>query len=402
MFGVLVIRDENGDFGYLKAFSSLLDGQHQMEGFVPPIFDFTAPNGYFRQEEAAISALNEPENRKTRSQALQRWLFSQYAIRSVGSKTRDLIDIFASEPAILTAEEYFSNAKPSTSAALPPAGAGECCAPKLLQYAIANRLTPLALAEFWIGAAPKNELRRDGYFYGACLGKCRPILQHMLQGVEISDPSDKERPTAPIDILYEDDWLLIAMKPSGLLTTPGKESPYSLEQTLRDQYPQTALKAVHRLDRDTSGIVVLAKSEEAYRRMQELFRTRQVFKRYEAIVECLSPDSIPEQGEINLPLLPNPFDRPRQMVDHQHGKRAVTQYKRCRQVAQNRVFIDLFPLTGRTHQLRVHCAHPDGLNAPIVGDPLYGTPSDRLYLHAAEIQFTHPFIDKIVQIKVSL
>ena len=417
MFGVLVVRDENGDFGYLKAFSSLLDGQHQLDGFVPPIFDFTAPDGYFKQEEAAISAINEQlkgaegketealqQERKTRSQALQRWLFSQYRVGSGIGQTRDLVDIFAHETPILSAEDYFSHDRKDAVSNLPPSGAGECCAPKLLQYALANRLKPLALAEFWIGAAPKNELRRDGLFYGACLGKCRPILNHMLQGIEMAD-SPTERPKMEdIRVLYEDEWLVIAMKPHGLLTSPGKNNAVSLEAYLQQKCDNKALKAVHRLDQDTSGIVVLAKDEKTYKTMQAMFAKRLVLKRYEAIVEGLpvTGEGLPATGVIDLPLLPNPFDRPRQMVDFEHGKKAVTRYKVRHIVAENRVFIDLFPETGRTHQLRVHCAHSAGLNAPIVGDKLYGTPADRLYLHAAEIQFVHPYTGKTVHLQVSL
>ena len=417
MFGILVIRDENGNFGYLKAFSSLLDGQHYIDGFVPPIFDFAEPTGYFRQEEAAISAINRQlestdltqtdksslrAERKSRSQALQRWLFSQYQVRSAIGQTRDLIDIFAQVPPILSAEDYFYDRHNTPVVALPPSGAGECCAPKLLQYAILNHLTPMALAEFWIGAAPKNELRRDGYFYGACQGKCRPILNHMLQGMDIEPDPDKEILPDSIEVLYQDQWLLIAMKPNGLLTTAGKNNTPCLEQLLQQRFNNPHIKAVHRLDQDTSGLVVLSQCEDAYSKLQTLFRNRLVFKRYEAIVEHQPGYTIPPEGEISLPLLPNPFDRPRQMVDYQHGKTARTKYKVRKQLAENRVFIDLFPLTGRTHQLRVHCAHPDGLNAPIVGDPLYGIPSDRLYLHAAEMQFTHPYTSKTVRLQVSL
>lgn len=420
MFGVLVIRDENGGFGYLKAFSSLLDGKHTIDGFVPPIFDFAEPDGYFRQEEASISSINtqlkhlsasDPATqnrrngllqlRKTKSRALQRWLFSQYNVLSGIGKTRNLVDIFAQETPILSAEEYFSPIRNNTPSTLPPAGAGECCAPKLLQFAFLHHLAPLALAEFWIGAPPLNELRRDGYFYGACLGKCRPILNHMLQGIDVQEeplpPFQREK----IDILYQDEWLIIAMKPAGMLTTAGNNGSLSLEEYLR-QSLKTPLQAVHRLDQDTSGLVVLAKTQEAYRRMQALFRTREVKKRYEAVIEC-DPDSLPPaQGEITLPLLPNPLDRPRQIVDYEHGKPSYTKYNIRSQLSPSRFLVDLYPLTGRTHQLRVHCAHFNGLNAPILGDRLYGKPADRLYLHAAELQFTHPFTHILLSPKVTL
>ena len=392
MFGVLVVRRGEGEYGYLKAFSSLLDGRHEMVGYVPPVFDFSDENGYFRQVEAKISVMTDrPEERRARSRMLQRWLFAQYRMVSGNGETRDLLDIFQEEKPILSAEDYFSG-KRNEAEHLPPAGSGECCGPKLLQYALAKGYVPLALAEFWVGQADARELRREGSFYGACQGKCKPILRHMLRGIRMEEPierPDEEGLKKQTRILYQDDFVLVALKPSGLLTVPGKEEVPNLERMLGERTGLRYLRAVHRLDRDTSGIVVMAKTEAVYVTLQRSFATREVSKRYEAV--CMAGEkAIADQGVVELPLLPNPLDRPRQMVDYAYGKAAKTRYEVVKRWEDGRIGLNLYPETGRTHQLRVHCAHPDGLGAPIVGDPLYGTASDRLYLHAAEITFLHP------------
>lgn len=391
MFGVLVVR-HGEEYGYLKAFSSLLDGRHEMAGYVPPVFDFAVENGYFRQEEAKISAMTErPEERKERSRMLQRWLFAQYKMLAADGESRDLLDIFQHEKPILSAEDYFSGNRKEAEH-LPPAGAGECCGPKLLQYAFAMGYVPLAMAEFWVGKADPRELRQEGCFYGACQGKCKPILRHMLRGIAMEEPIpeiDYSALQKQIRILYQDDYVLVALKPAGLLTVPGKEEQMDLETSLRLRTGIESQRTVHRLDRDTSGIVVMAKTEAIYVTLQRSFATRQVSKRYEAV--CMTGEKpIPDQGVVDLPLLPNPLDRPRQMVDYQYGKAAKTRYEVVKRWEDGRVGLNLYPETGRTHQLRVHCAHQDGLDAAIVGDPLYGTAADRLYLHAADICFSHP------------
>ncbi len=392
MFGVLVVRHGEEEYGYLKAFSSLLDGRHEMAGYVPPVFDFAVENGYFRREEAEISAMTDRlEERRERSRMLQRWLFAQYRMLSGSGQTRDLLDIFQEEKPILSAEDYFSGNRKEAEH-LPPAGAGECCGPKLLQYALANGYAPLAMAEFWVGKADARELRQEGYFYGACQGKCKPILRHMLRDIVTEEPIERQDNSdlqKQIRILYQDDSVLVALKPAGLLTVPGKEPIFDLESCLRARTGIDSLRAVHRLDRDTSGIVVMAKTADSYIALQRSFATRQVSKRYEAV--CQAGDKpIPDQGVVDLPLLPNPLDRPRQMVDYEYGKAATTRFEVVKRFEDGRVGLNLYPETGRTHQLRVHCAHPDGLGAAIVGDPLYGTQADRLYLHAAALTFSHP------------
>lgn len=396
MFGVLVCKGERlkviGD-SYLAAFSAMLDGSYYHEGFVPPVLTSEGiPVGHSREE----------------SQRLQRLLFANYRLLNGIGESKNLLEIFADEKPILQPEEFFSkssiiNHKSSMSEALPPSGAGECCAPKLLQYAFSHGLEPLAMAEFWIGAPSKTEVRQEGVFYPPCSGKCVPILRHMLQGVKVEPtPAEKRSQVLceQIEVLYEDEWLMVVNKPSGLLSVPGKNDELSVESYLNHQSSiinhksqTTFVRAVHRLDQDTSGLLVLAKTPEVYKTLQAYFQRRDILKRYEALLRPNDQSSLvyhQSEGEISLPLLPNPYDRPRQMVDREHGKPAITRYKVRERREDGTVLVDFYPLTGRTHQLRVHAAHPDGLNAPIVGDRLYGQSGERLMLHAAEIRFIHP------------
>ena len=279
---------------------------------------------------------------------------------------------------------------------MPPSGAGECCAPKMLQYALTHGITPLALAEFWVGAPSRTEIRHEGAFYAPCSGKCVPILRHMLDGLEIEDWRLKIEDFNKPQILYEDEWLMVVNKPAGLLSVPGKNDEPSVEDYFKFKISNCKfIKAVHRLDQDTSGLLVLAKTPEVYKTLQAYFQRRDILKRYEAVLRpnddaLLNGANDANDGMIDLPLLPNPYDRPRQMVDREHGKVAITRYKIRERRADGTLLVDFYPLTGRTHQLRVHAAHPEGLNAPIVGDRLYGQAGERLMLHAAEIKFMHP------------
>ena len=382
MFGVLVY----GENQYIAAFSACLDGSYYHEGFVPPVYEITsAPVGSSREE----------------SQRLQRLLFSHYNFTNGKGEERNILDIFREEKPILSPEEWFGGSDnlkfeiKNNQSSLPPAGAGECCAPKLLQYAFTHHLQPIAMAEFWVGAPPRNELRREGVFYAPCSGKCVPILRHMLQGIEIEPEPQRiqaEQLCRQIEILYEDEYLMVVSKPAGLLSVPGKDNVLSLSEYLSQQGAFPFLRPAHRLDQDTSGLLVLSKTPEVYTTLQAYFQRRDILKRYEAVVEPAAKKRFERlSGRIELPLLPNPFDRPRQMVDTAHGKPTLTRFAVREQYPDGKVFIDFFPLTGRTHQLRVHAAHPDGLNAPIVGDRLYGgVPAERLMLHAAEISFMHP------------
>ena len=297
------------------------------------------------------------------------------------------LEIFKEEKPIIPAEEWFSSELKIKNYELrmPPAGAGDCCAPKLLQYALTHGLEPVSLAEFWVGAPSKTEIRQEGAFYAPCSGKCGPILKHVLQGLDIEDwrleIGDWKKP----ETIFEDDYLMVVNKPAGLLSVSGKGEEPSVESLM-------GAKPVHRLDQDTSGLLVLAKTAKVYKELQSYFQRRDILKRYEAV---LRPNDEMcrlrlNDGMIELPLLPNPYDRPRQMVDQEHGKVAITKYVIRERRNDGTMLVDFYPLTGRTHQLRVHAAHPEGLNAPIVGDRLYGKAGERLMLHAAEIRFVHP------------
>lgn len=389
---------------YLAAFSGIIQGTYHHEGFVPPVYDLQQPTSYFQREQSVINAINtriaegdtDPElfeERRTRSHNLQKWLFQQFVVSNNKGEQKDLTVIFEKEKPILTEEEYYGRKQSPTLrrlSALPPAGSGECCAPKLLQYAYTHSLIPIAMAEFWLGPSPKDEPRIDGNYYPACHSKCKPILHHMLQGLDVEENPmlRKNRETAAkVEYLYEDESIAVLYKPSGLLSAPGKDDVPSLLDIVRQKYPEAMY--AHRLDMDTSGIMVFGLNTTSYKHLQEQFFRHQVKKHYIAILDGEVSAQLPASGTIRLPLLPNPFDRPRQMVNREHGKQAITHYE-ILSVGGGRTRVKFNPQTGRTHQLRVHSAHPEGLGVPILGDNLYGTPSDRLYLHAEQLEFTHP------------
>ena len=375
--------------------------------------------------------------RKQMSDALQRWLFSAYRMLNAKGEERDLIDIF---------REY--------THAMPPAGAGDCCAPKLLQYAYQHRLRPVCMAEFWWGESPASEIRHHLHYYPACRSKCLPILTHMLKGLDVApNPLAKKRHTAEPRVLYADEYIMVADKPAGMLSVPGKaesvrsefsdsanisveeyfanlqlptNSQFTTEQFTIGEADNSKLKiqnskflkAAHRLDMDTSGLLVLARTEQAYVELQRQFASRETVKRYEAVLSGVPTQNSKLKTQnsstqpsgcleaISLPLIADINDRPRQRVDMEHGKPALTLYNivevravdantavayTTKKVDKGRTLIHLYPKTGRTHQLRVHCAHPLGLACPILGDPLYGIErADRMYLHAAELTFRHP------------
>ncbi len=481
MFGVLVVRNREGEVGYLAAFSGLLAGSNNHEFFVPPVYDLTRPDGFFKAEEHEISAINHhiqmleespeyqvlktnlatlqeesalrlsegrkalkrhkkerdalrkaggltPEDeerliresqfqkaefhreelqwrqriaaaevqlkaseteiealkneRKERSAQLQQRLFEQFRLLNYRGEVRDLCTIFR-----------------ESEGRIPPAGAGECAAPKLLQYAFIHDMKPLAMAEFWWGASPKTEIRHHGHFYPSCKGKCRPILGHMLQGLDVEEnPMTKKSETDDLrlETLYDDEWLAVVNKPHGMLSVPGKMQTLSVYDIVRRRYPDAEEPMiVHRLDMATSGLLVIAKTKEVHRLLQAQFKNRTVEKRYAAILDGnITPDS----GEIRLPLCPDPDNRPRQMVHHTYGKPAVTTFEVVGR-KDGRTWVRLRPVTGRTHQLRVHMAHPDGLGTPIVGDELYGLKHRRLYLHAEYLSFVHPVTGERITIE---
>lgn len=424
MFGVLIV-ERDGQLGFLAAYSGLLAGRNDWAYFVPSVFDAQQPDGHFKTEERCISAINaelaalassstpsapssvpsslapssyatpvaQPTvlalkaERKRRSEALQLWLFRQYRMLNARGEEKDLVEIW---------RDYHTSPKLQQRYPLPPGGSGDCCAPKLLQYAYRQGLRPVTMAEFWYGESPRGEIRHHGQFYPACRGKCLPILTFMMQGLVREDVTHAgwERPMLSVRTIYADDNLLVVEKPSGLLSVPGRIEAPSLQQLLTEQYGDVFMP--HRLDMDTSGLMVVARNEATYKNLQQQFYARNIYKRYEALLSASLSPSLPAKGTITLPLRPDPLDRPRQVVDVLHGKQAVTDYEvlsSCTSPIDPHVVLPLLsltPHTGRTHQLRVHCAHPDGLGTPILGDALYGQKAHRLCLHAAELAFTHP------------
>lgn len=319
--------------------------------------------------------------RKKRSAALQQKLFEQFRMLNYRGEAKTLCEIFE-----------------QTVHKTPPAGAGECAAPKLLQQAYLHNWKPVAMAEFWWGASPKTEIRHHGHYYPACKGKCEPILQHMLQGLEVEEnPMLRSMQSVPkeLETVFEDRWLLVINKPAGMLSVPGKEEAASVYSLMRQRYPDAeGPMIVHRLDMATSGLLVIAKTRQAHRHLQAQFENRTVKKRYVALLDGVVPQ---DTGTIELPLCLNPLDRPRQMVDTAYGKPAITDFEVLERKG-NTTRISLYPHTGRTHQLRVHTAHPLGLHCPIIGDELYGKKADRLYLHAESIEFIHPVSGETIRL----
>lgn len=314
--------------------------------------------------------------RQQRSATLQNQIFEQFRILNGRGEIKTLVELFA-----------------PTAQGVPPAGAGECAAPKLLQYAFLKGYKPIAMAEFWQGASPRGEVRHHDAFYPACNGKCKPILSFMLEGLNVEqNPLCNIVPSEP-RILWEDRWLVAIDKPCGMLSVEGKSGVRSVQDWFSEHYPDLlGPNIIHRLDQSTSGILILAKDKATHKAMQEQFVKRTVKKRYTALLRGVVVDDC---GTIDLPMRLDCDNRPRQMVAAD-GKRAVTEYRvLSRDGARTRV--EFYPITGRTHQLRLHSAHRLGLNAPIVGDEIYGVvgagdTSDvsRLCLHASYLAFTHP------------
>lgn len=337
--------------------------------------------------DTSISLLKQ--KRRTMSDRLQEWLFHHFVMLNKDGDSRSLTDIFR-----------------TSLSASPPAGAGECCEPRLLQYAFSHAMTPKCMAMFWIGASPEGEIRHEQTYYPACRSKCKPILEWMLgKDIVKDDTFITQHNGDNLNIIYQDSDIIVVDKPAGMLSVPGKNDAPSVLSLLQRKMEDNIFP-VHRLDMDTSGLMVFVRNKKAQRNLQRQFETHSIVKRYIALLER-KPDS--EQGTISLPLSPDMADRPRQMVDYRHGKQALTHYRLCTSPStpMRRQFltvgdnlVELSPLTGRTHQLRVHCAHPDGLASPIVGDRLYGTTNHpRLCLHAEYLEFRHPTTGEIVIFK---
>lgn len=323
-----------------------------------------------------INALKEI--RKEKSAALQQQLFEQYYFLNQAGEMKSLGAIFH-----------------ATEDQRPPSGAGECAAPKLLQYAFLHNLKPIALTEFWWGKSPSSDIKKHGQFYPACRGKCEPILKHMLAGIDMDENPLLKNPSLgkELPIIYEDEYLAIVNKPSEFLSVPGKSITDSVYERVKMRYPNaTGPLIVHRLDMSTSGLMLIAKTKEIHKHLQSQFLKRTIKKRYVALLDGIV--KIPA-GEINLPLRVDIDDRPRQLVCYEYGKPALTHFETVDH-KNRRTKVYFYPITGRTHQLRVHAAHQLGLNTPIVGDDLYGTKGERLHLHAERIEFQHPVSKKVL------
>ena len=504
MFGVLIV-EYGGKLGYLQAYSGQLEGISD-DGFVPLVFDYLQPNGYFKTQEAEITALNSEievlkqsddyekaikkiadlkveaqqvvaeaqqkmviakrlrderrkekaivsdneqremiresqymkaelhrtkkryaalleaaeaeveaynrkiaelkSTRKRKSDQLQRWLFSQFIFQNARGERKDLLSIFRNyyllhSPKSVLATHFAAMGEQITL--FPPSGTGECCEPKLLQYAFTHAMRPIEMAMFWWGEPPKTEIRQHGQFNPACNGKCKPLLTWMLKGMNVAANALEVEAKQSIDIVYEDRDLAVIVKPSGMLTVPGRSKKQSVETILRQRWNDNDTPIiVHRLDMATSGLLVVARNKEAHKHLQAQFKAKMVRKRYIALLDAtvLNRVGLPSEGTISLPLCADELDRPRQMVDRNKGKTAITHYKIVGKTPlhdsyySEAVKVELRPETGRTHQLRVHCAHSEGLACPILGDTLYGKRADRLYLHAEYLAFTHPTTGK--------
>ncbi len=523
MMGVLIVEKPSTDesatkgsqIGYLAAYSGQIGGRSDWDDFVPAVYDYLQPDGYFKTSVAEITSINQsiskhqtdermqkakfiitslqkersqtianyqerikeakarrdarreealqdPEHkaltpeeetamtkesqfmkaelrrlkkalsekttletvyadyqenilrlkqlRKTLSDTLQQWLFTQFRMLNAEGESKDLLEIF--RDAVLKDLVLGSiSQRVAILKSLPPAGSGECCEPKLLQYAYKHGYKPLQMAMFWWGESPKEEIRHHLQFYPACNGKCKPIMHWMLPA-DVFKPSPQTASTLPsgkqssdtapiynkVETLFEDEELAVIYKPEGILSVPGKEATMpSIYGFMRKKYPAaTGPLIVHRLDMATSGLMIIAKTEFAYHRLQAQFAYHQVQKKYIAIIGCKSKEDCDRllrevRTTISLPLMPDYLDRPRQIVNHDQGKEAITEYEILKRIDDTYLRLALYPKTGRTHQLRVHCAHQEGLNAPILGDPLYGNEqASRLHLHAEEITFEHP------------
>jgi tRNA pseudouridine32 synthase / 23S rRNA pseudouridine746 synthase len=391
MFGVLVVQTSSGAIGYLRAFSGMMQGQWTIDGWAPPVFDEAAVRAFWPAGEAELNAMTEiraamrfasakllselDTARAERSNTLLSEIQAHYRFVNVRGEARTVRALFA----------------PS----LPPGGAGDCAAPKLLQHAIAQGMRPIALAEFWWGAPPRDGSRRSGQFYPPCRGKCLPILTHLLDGLDVAwsaAPGARRVEAEAMRVIHEDATVVVVEKASGLLSVPGRGAALrdSVLTRVRERYPDAeGPLLVHRLDLDTSGLLLIARTHAAFVSLQRQFAARAVEKEYVAVVDgTLRAD----RGVITLPLRVDPDDRPRQVHDPVHGKTAITEWHRLSSDATRRRVL-LVPRTGRTHQLRVHASHPLGLNAPILGDRLYGRDGgteERMLLHAARLTFVHP------------
>ena len=487
MFGVLVVRNQDNELGYLASFSGKLEDESCPDIFVPPVFDLRAKGSFYRKGEQEIEEINKEitvlnnndeylilkkhnknlseeieislaferkkmknskKDRKIRKiegaqnldkfsldilskklkqesfndQFFYKELLAYYQlkidkdkikVRSFSERIVSLKKLRKESSALLQMTLFdkfqFLNKQKEKKALIaifnnpkekPPAGSGECAAPKLLQFAFKNDLTPICLGEFWWGISPNSAIRKHKNFYPACQGRCKPILNYMLEGIPMDEnllikSLSREK---VIEIIYEDDVLLVINKPAELLSVPGKEIKDAVYTRMKEKYPNaTGPLIVHRLDMSTSGLLLLTKTKEANKVLQSQFIKRTVKKRYIAL---LDGDLREDKGKIKLPLRLDIDDRPKQLVCYEAGKNAETIWEVIER-KNNKTRVYFYPITGRTHQLRIHAAHKNGLNSPIIGDDLYGKKQDRLYLHAEYIQFSHPVSNKKISFRVA-
>ena len=477
MFGVLVVRNQQNEVGYITAVSGKLAETNIHKKFVPPVFDMLTKGSYFSQEEAILNEINSTlenlennstylelisqlksenkkaaidihekkealkiakkkrnirriksqsilkleeyaafeealskesleakyffnnvnrfwehtlnafkeklsvftnqidllkEERKIKSAALQQYLFEQYQFLNSVKETKNLTEIFA-----------------KTTEQNPPAGSGECAAPKLLQYAFLHDLKPIAMAEFWWGQSPNTEIRKHKQYYPACQGKCKPILSHMLANIEMDTNPMLQNPAIgkELEIIFEDEDVIVVHKPAEFLSVPGIHIQDSVYTRIKNQIKDiSGPLIVHRLDMSTSGLLVLAKNKKTHKNLQSQFIHKIIYKRYTALLDGILKE---KSGTIKLPLRVDLNDRPRQLVCFEHGKPAETKWEVVEQKNKT-TKVYFYPISGRTHQLRVHASHILGLNTPIIGDDLYGKKANRLHLHADTLAFTHP------------
>ena len=367
MLGVMVCSGPDGSLQTLRAFSGLAAARSTLPGFVEPIFDtLSMPELWISADGTSTSA------------HLQEVLFRSYQVHNARGEMSDVKRIFEQRGMV------------------PPGGTGECAGAKLLEAAYRRGLKPLAMGEFWYGASPKSgEVREHGRFYPSCTGKCGPLLSWMMQGLEVEEnPLQRKPDTESIRIIYEDEAILVANKPSGMLCAPGLTGTESLQEFLEKDHGK--LFSCHRLDMDTSGVIVYAKSVEFQADIQQQFERREVRKTYLAhLVAGSRPWRAKRKGTIALPLAPDWDDRPRQKVDRENGKPAITDFEILDIFPDGEMDVRFSPKTGRTHQIRVHCASPLGLGRPIKGDALYGSPDGgRLELYAESLSFRHPVTGK--------
>jgi len=325
----------------------------------------------------------QKEHRSVYSNALQKELFQAYQMTNFCSETKSIFEIFK-----------------SFSGDLPPSGTGECALPKLLHFAAIHQLIPICFGEFWWGTSPVGEVRKHKTFYPACRAKCEPLLSFLLKGISCqTNPVLALVRDEPLVIIYEDSWVIAVEKPTGVLSVPGRVNIDSAEDRLKHLNPSYAfLKAVHRLDMGTSGIMLFAKDPTTHSLIQNLFAKHKVTKIYEAILTGIPTIT---EGSIQLPLRLDVNHRPHQMVCFEHGKKAETYFKVLHNESNN-ARIEFHPLTGRTHQIRIHAAHQLGLNCPILGDELYGIPGARLHLHAKYLAFEHPHLHRKLRLSAEV